>query len=448
MHEQYGASEAEALIAALQNDQPQTSIRVNPLKAKAPEQLVDVPCSPVPWCNDGFHLQERPSFTTNPLFHAGCFYVQEASSMFLTHALRHLPLPAPHPTVLDLCAAPGGKSLSALSALPDALLVSNEINGKRASILCENIQKWGWSNCVVTNNAPKDFQAFPETFDLIITDVPCSGEGMFQKEEQAIEQWSMRFVEQTAALQRSILQDIWTCLKPGGFLIYSTCTFNHLEDEQNVQFITEQLGGRTIELPINSDWNILPGAIPATYHFMPHRVNGYGFFLCTIQKDGEWLPSERKKGKKEGKSRANVGKQPLQLKDWLKNKNDFAFMANDKDQSISAIAEHDKAMVEALQKHLRVKSAGIPLAYEKKGKYIPHPALALSVQLRQEAFPKCELGLEDALTFLRAEALHLPENTPKGYLLVTYQHVPLGFVNNIGTRANNLYPSEWRIRKC
>ena len=285
MHEQYGADTADSLCHALCDTEPEVSIRLNPRKGKT-LSIENLDVEACPWCPDAYYLHERPAFTFDPLLHAGAYYVQEASSMYVSQLLRHhFPVSEPS-AALDLCAAPGGKSTLLASLLPQgSILVSNEPMPKRAQVLAENMQKWTRTaegeypvRSVVTQNYPTDFVEFTDSFDLLLTDVPCSGEGMFRKDEVAVQEWSLQNVDLCWRRQREILQGIWHVLKPGGLLIYSTCTFNHFEDEDNVRWICESLGGMLLE----------------ERHFLPGRDRGEGFYCAAIQsvpRDEEQLPS-------------------------------------------------------------------------------------------------------------------------------------------------------------
>ena len=285
MHEQYDADTADSLCHALCDTEPEVSIRLNPRKGKT-LSIENLDVEACPWCPDAYYLHERPAFTFDPLLHAGAYYVQEASSMYVSQLLRHhFPVSGPS-AALDLCAAPGGKSTLLASLLPQgSILVSNEPMPKRAQVLAENMQKWTRTaegeypvRSVVTQNYPTDFVEFTDSFDLLLTDVPCSGEGMFRKDEVAVQDWSLQNVDLCWRRQREILQGIWHVLKPGGLLIYSTCTFNHFEDEDNVRWICENLGGMLLE----------------ERHFLPGRDRGEGFYCAAIQsvpRDEEQLPS-------------------------------------------------------------------------------------------------------------------------------------------------------------
>ena len=366
-----------------------------------PHSSLLTPQIKVPWCPEGFYLSGRPQFTFDPLFHAGCYYVQEAASMFVTHILRAVAnscvpsvasgiaessLFTLHSSlnVLDLCAAPGGKSTAMRTVLPEgSILVSNEPNPTRAQILLENITKWGWPDCIVTNNYPRDFRKTKAKFDLILCDVPCSGEGMFRKDPQAISEWSLQNVEKCWRLQREIVADAWECLNPGGLLIYSTCTFNIKEDEENVRWIIDTYDAEPLTIPTDPSWNItgslLPGFDAPVYRFIPGITRSEGLFVCVLRKFG-------------GTEVRRYGG-----------------------------ARYDYRQMKGL-------SILVPPLH-----HTPVP-------------PTIDLPYSDALKYLRGEALVLPPGTPQGIVTVTYKGVTLGPVKNIGSRANNLYPKPWRIK--
>lgn len=285
MHRHYDPDTADSLCEALTHTQPEVSVRLNPHKWA----FGSLPLTPVPWCPDAYYMKERPPFTFDPLLHAGAYYVQEASSMYVSQILRthcaEVQTEGRAVNVLDLCAAPGGKSTLLASLLPEgSTLLSNEPIPKRAQVLSENMQKWTHMphgeypvRSVVTNNYPDDFAAFTSAFDIVVTDVPCSGEGMFRKDTQAVAEWSVENVMMCAHRQREILSTIWHTLRDGGLLIYSTCTFNRFEDEDNAHWICDTLGGTLLE----------------ERHFLPGRDTGEGFYVAAIRKDGSESPSAK-----------------------------------------------------------------------------------------------------------------------------------------------------------
>lgn len=270
------------------NKEAPTSIRLNPKYSFGAK-----PQHAVPWCEEGFYLEGRPQFTFDPLFHTGCYYVQEAASMFVTHILRQSGV-CPQ-SALDLCAAPGGKSTALRSVLPpDCVLISNEPMGTRAQILLENVTKWGGTNHIVTNNYPRDFRKAKLKFDVILCDVPCSGEGMFRRDPNTISEWSPQNVEKCWQLQREIVTDAWECLNPGGLLIYSTCTFNTKENEENIRWILDNYDAQVLDIPVDPSWHItgslLEGFNQPVYRFIPGITRGEGLFVCALRKAGSLQP--------------------------------------------------------------------------------------------------------------------------------------------------------------
>lgn len=408
----FGEERYALFLKGLDQDSP-TSIRLNTFKLKENEGISEtlIP-QQIPWCKEGYYLNERPNFTFDPLLHAGIYYVQEASSMFLSHVLRQL---IKHPvTMLDLCAAPGGKTTCARTAIPDgSLLFSNEPIGKRAQILAENIQKFGHPDIVVTNNYPRDYKKKKLVFDVIIADVPCSGEGMFRKDAQAIEEWSLQNVEKCCQLQRSIITDIWDNLRPGGILVYSTCTFNAHENEENIAWLLNHYDAELIEIPVEKEWNITSSLIGnplsddrkfPVYRFIPGLTKGEGLFMAVLRKAGD--------------------------NENLNNPNDI---------------RSDKIVAEA-NKKLKVLVHGVKKNIEKSKNIIPDHSLALSIVGNKGKFPAIEIDYSTSISYLRHEAIVLPPDSPKGIVTLQYRGVPIGFAKNLGSRANNLYPQEWRIK--
>lgn len=407
MRQLLGDARFEAFSSAM-DEQPPVSIRLNPLKTalmddehrkRFSQRLGDA----VPWCEGGFYLPQRPQFTFDPLMHGGVYYVQEASSMFLHTVLRQL-LPDRPVAMLDLCAAPGGKSTVARAALPEgSLLMSNEPMRTRAQILGENMQKWGHPNVIVTNNYPHDYVKAGLKFDIILCDVPCSGEGMMRKDAGAVSQWSQALVEQCWQLQRQIVADAWECLADGGLLIYSTCTFNTQENEENIRWCQEQLAAEVTGIDVDHSWGITNSLLPhfsaPVYRFIPGLTRGEGLFMAAMRKSAG-----------------------------------------------STKADNDTTLRSKAQKRLNILCDG-PKPPAKKGKdLLPDVSVALAVDTQKEAFPRCELTWEQAVAYLRRETIALPPEMPRGIVMVTFWNIPLGFVKNIGNRANNLYPQEWKIK--
>lgn len=431
----FGKERFARFIEALEGE-PVVSLRYNVSK-----QMPDSCNAIVPWAANGRYLSSRPVFTADPLFHAGCYYVQEASSMFIEQFVKqYVDTPV---RALDLCAAPGGKTTHLLSLLPEgSLLVSNEPVPQRAQVLAENVIKWGNPSSLVTRNEPADFSGFGNFFDLIVVDAPCSGEGMFRKDQGAVEQWSLSNVEQCVRRQRRILADIWPTLRPGGILIYSTCTFNSEENEECVEWIATELGATPLSVNIAEEWGVtgaLVGEFPG-YRFLPGYTAGEGFFIAALRKEGDAPLSQPR----QQRYQQVASKLKATLQGWVTSSAGYDFLQQG-DRVIAMPCEHTNAML-ALQQKMKVLHCALPLADLKNNKLIPLHQLAMSNALCKEAFAQVELEREQALAYLHREALAF-EQAPVGYLLLTYKGVPIGFAKNIGNRANNLYPAEWRIRK-
>lgn len=443
-----GTAEAGALCNVLTETPPPVSVRRHPLKAG--DAFAEA--ERVEWCEAGRYLAERPSFTFDPRLHGGAYYVQEASSMFIEQAYRCIAATTSPHRLLDLCAAPGGKSTLWRSLLPDgSLLVANEPMRPRAQILAENLTKWGHPDVVVTRAFPEEFATLGSFFDVIAADVPCSGEGMFRKDEQAREEWSPEAVVACAERQRSIIADVWPALGEGGYLVYSTCTFNREENEDNVIFICRELGAELVEIPIDPQWNVqgdTTGRSLPVYHFFPHRTRGEGIFLALLRKTSS-APTLR-----EGKSRKKNDRKPsapipssAMLAAWLQSADDY-HLFRPSEETIAAVRSALMTDVQRVMATVHCLAAGVLMAEEKGRKLIPQHALALSTVLAPDAFPREALSYEQAIAYLRREAITLSASAPCGYVLVCFEGLPLGFVNNLGARANNLYPNEWRIRKA
>ena len=449
-------NEYEAFFKAMDKPSP-VSVRLNDKVSLTPNY------PQVPHCKSGYYQPERPPFTLDPWFHAGVYYVQEAGSMFLEQVVRkylsndestnrligdvlmtegnnrltpNSSLLTPNYIgsstnskaelhairALDLCAAPGGKSTHLASLLSDdSLLISNEVMPQRAHILAENATKWGYGNMMVTNNRPADFGKLEGYFDLLLTDVPCSGEGMFRKDEKAIEDWSPAYVLECAERQRSILTDVWPALKQNGLLIYSTCTFNKAENEDNIAWIAQELGAEILE----------------SRHFYFHTDQSEGLFMAALRKTAPTTQMRVKSKVESRKSKVEGLKSPLiNSENWcIKEEKDLVY----------ALPKAYEADFAILDKHLRWLKKGIGIATLKGKNQTPHIDLALSRHINKDAFITYELDLPTALHYLKGESITLPD-APIGYLLLTFKGVPMGWGKNIGNRCNNLYPDAWRIR--
>ena len=420
----------QELLNALNSETP-TSIRLHPTK----KITVFPESTSIPWSKNGRWLKSRPQFTLDPRFHGGAYYPQEAGSQFLDAIVQQLELPE-NPVVLDLCAAPGGKSTLLLAALPEnALLISNEIIPNRAKILKENLTKWGSVNNLVTNNAPEDFQVFPETFDLIVVDAPCSGEGMFRKDLQAREEWSEENVEKCAIRQQDILSDIWPSLKPGGLLVYSTCTFNSSENENNLNWLSNELEANYIPLQLEQ---AIPGRNNIGFYAIPGKLDTEGFYIAAIQKPIDKVSSLREK-KMKAKTTVIIDKTKVEALADLHEKTVLQW-----NNYLFAIPTVHLALIQRVHAQLRVIKLGTEIGEIGPKGIIPNSALALDLSTLNSDVSIINLTLEQALKYLKGETFPLAGD--RGYSVVQFEGINLGWINHLGNRFNNLYPKEWRIR--
>jgi 16S rRNA C967 or C1407 C5-methylase (RsmB/RsmF family)/NOL1/NOP2/fmu family ribosome biogenesis protein len=428
--------DSEVLLKALAEPSP-VSVRLNSGKWNRKP----VNSQPVPWCESGFYLQSRPSYTMDPLFHSGCYYPQEASSMFLEQAVRQSVQSPERLRVLDLCGAPGGKSTHLSDLIGSkGLLVANEVIRQRSEVLAETLTKWGSGNTLVTQNDPAQFGRLPGFFDLILVDAPCSGEGMFRS-EVAVNEWSLENTLHCAERQKRIIMDVWPALKEDGILIYSTCTFNPGENEENIKWLTAKHQAVCLRIDIapfsgisEIDFHGIYG-----YGFYPGKTEGEGFFISVLRKTGNQtvaaVKGHQKAELKPGKTDIEVARNwtdfsPERLLKW--------------GNELYAVAGGIEEYIHVFQ-NLKVVKTGTKLFVLKKNDYLPTHELALSVNLKKDVFPSVELGLNDSVSYLRRDNFELP-GIPKGWNILTYEGVNLGFVNNIGNRFNNYFPVELRIR--
>lgn len=438
--------DAEAFIAAHQQSQGITSIRFNPYKK---QYLKEIPFAsllkaPVPWANDAWYLTDRPSFTLDPLLHAGAYYVQEASSMFIETILKQV---IPNPTtetVLDISAAPGGKTTLLSGYFKHGIVIANEIIKSRAAILSENIVKWGADNVIVTNNEPRHFERLSQFFDVILLDAPCSGSGLFRKDKQAIEEWSVENVAACSIRQKKISKEIVGCLKPGGLFIYSTCSYSVEEDEYITDYLCNEYGFESVRVQIQPEWGIVEvqSSLKTAwgYRFFPDKVNGEGFFVAAFKKPNtaesvfqNWpvativTPSAKQTD-------------PIEAMFQIPDSYQF-FLQED---SFKIISKAYWQTLLSVSKHLYIKRAGITLGSLKGKDFIPSHELALSL-LQLSSVNQIKLNLNEALAYLRKQPCEL--NGRMGWNVVSYCGLRLGWVKVLPNRVNNYYPSEWRILK-
>lgn len=437
----------KALVAFSAFGEPaKVSVRLNPFKT-----CRDFEGAQVPWNRYGRLLPERPKFTLDPHLHGGAYYVQDSSSMFVGHVFRSLLERVRESAggvvrVLDLCAAPGGKTTDLAASLREAfgdgfILVSNEVMKQRAAVLADNVALWGDPNVVVTSDDPRAFASLQGFFDVVVADVPCSGEGMFRKDEEAQRQWSEDNVALCQARQKRIIADMWPCLKPGGLLVYSTCTFNRYENDDNVEWIGAELGAEVV-VPVDED---VPGVISTChgYSLVPGHVEGEGQYCAALVKTSDdcsgFMPSSRT-----GRDRG-AKKPAMALPEEIKSIFTVPVDLRQKGETVIALPSRIVADVAVAESALHVLSAGCAVGVLKGKTLVPDADLALSLIYDPGSYPVADVDLQKALAFLHKDAILLPD-CEKGYVLIRYEGVPLGFVKNLGNRCNNLHPQGRRIR--
>ena len=431
--------EAENFTNAHQFTQAPTSIRLNPFK-----KISLKTDGQVPWCAEGFYLDTRPSFTFDPLFHAGCYYVQEASSMFIGHILKHIKPNGVPVKILDLCAAPGGKSTLINSAMAgDDLLVANEIIKTRVPVLADNLNRWGMANVIVTNNDPKDFTRLKGFFDIILVDAPCSGSGMFRKDPAAMNEWSEANVNLCHQRQERILADIYPCLKEGGHLIYSTCSYSHQENEDILDWLCAEFELESLQIPIDKDWGIVETQSEQQkawgYRFYPGKVKGEGLFAACLKKNGV---QEMMGGFKNKEQQKVVAKELDQVKEYINDPAKYYyFKAND---DWMAINRHHIESLNILQRNLYIKKSGVRIGKIMGKDLVPDHELALSLMINKDAVLQTELSKEQAIQYLRRDNIDI-NPTEKGWSLMNFEGHSLGWAKLLPNRINNYYPKEIRI---
>ena len=447
----------EAAFKALHQSGAQlTSIRLNPAK-NSNEQLAisSRVLEKVAWSTKSYYLKERPSFTLDPLFHAGAYYVQEASSMFLEEVLKQTVDLTKPIRILDLCAAPGGKSTLIQSIISkESLLISNEVIKTRVNILAENITKWGAANVIVTNNDPSDFKQLPGYFDVIVVDAPCSGSGLFRKDANAINEWSESNVILCAQRQQRILADILPSLKAGGILIYSTCSYSQQEDEEIEDWLVEKFKVdpqhflKSLQLKVDAGWGIVEtvsekyGSLG--YRFYPDKVKGEGFFIAAFKKPAEEvviITQVKSKKLKSKTKQAFTAQQIEALKPYLINTDDYFFITQN--EEVIALPIHFENDLAIIQSALYIKKAGVKLGTVIRNELVPAHDLAVSTIINT-SIPKIEIDKETALQYLRKMDIKI-DGEMKGWVLLTHQQLPLGWIKVMPNRCNNYYPKEWRI---
>lgn len=439
--EQVKGFDRHPFINVHENNEQVTSIRINPLKFSAADIHFPI-SSKLPWTELGFYLEQRPSFTFDPLFHAGCYYVQEASSMFLEQAFRQLSEVENNLRVLDLCAAPGGKSTHIHSLLsPGSVLVANEVIKSRSLVLADNMIKWGTDNVIVTNNDPSAFAKLGGYFDVMVVDAPCSGSGLFRRDPSAIEEWSLNNVQLCCQRQKRILADALPALKQGGLLVYSTCSYSKEEDEDIADWLLEEMDMENLPLKIEKNWNIVTSTSAKgaeSYRFYPDKIKGEGLFMSCFRKKSAPGISKLKPAKAEGLT----SKERSVIQPWLKT----GEMELIKDRNIFfALSPQALSVFTELKAILNITYKGVAIGQVMKEKLVPEHALALSLLVSDEV-KSIELTYEESIKYLQRQEVRL-NHSEKGWQTVAYKGHRLGWVNVLANRINNYYPKELRILK-
>ena len=440
-----GEGNLSAVLDALSGE-PSVSVRINPAKAGSPTEIFgNLVSGPVEWNRHAAFLSERPAFTLDPLIHAGAYYVQDSSAMFPGKAFRDvldkvLESGIISPKVLDLCAAPGGKTTDISASLRESckggyLLISNEIMKQRAAVLADNAAVWGDPSVVVTSVDPKAFGTLPGFFDIIVADVPCSGEGMFRKDYEAVSQWSEENVALCQARQRRIVADVWPSLAEGGFLVYSTCTFNNLENDDNVKWICSEFGAEIVGI---DGCGLLRTECGVS--LVPGFVRGEGQYCAVLRKTSPSAGTAACSGRQQDRWQ----KLPEAHASIIRPLLDEEMAMIVKDGRIVAVPEYVRCLLSMLEP-LRPLARGLAVGMFKGKDFIPDADLALSLSLRRGAFNEFEVNRETALSFLHRDPVRLPD-AERGMLLLVYRGLPIGFVKNLGNRCNSLHPLHRRIR--
>lgn len=430
--ESYATPALQGLGDALCGD-ADVSVRANVGKGYVPAPGFE----PVRWNRNGIYLPFRPKFTFDPQWHQGAYYVQDASSMFISAVIRQMCGDRPI-RLLEACAAPGGKTTAAMDMLPTgSTVVANEFVAARETVLRENLAKWGFPAVRVTGGDTSRFRSHRNEFDVVLADVPCSGEGMMRKDAVAVQQWSMSLVKECVARQKEIISNIWPSLKPGGILVYSTCTFNRMENEEMVEHILREYESESVEVNVDKAWGIEQGIDTDAYcyRFIPGKIRGEGLFVSVIRKLGDLSESNDRSGKKIKKyskkkeSVRNV-KIPDGIKEWV--------IEVDGEWCVDG----DKTFVRFGEGELAPE---LPVAVLKGRDWLPTQHLCMNRLFRRGMWQECEVSAQQAVEFLSCNSLVLDGSMACGIVLLTYGGEPLGWVKNLGNRANNLYPKQWRI---
>jgi len=418
---------------ALENEEPQYSLRLNPKKFTQKLKL-----DPVSWCENSYYVKDKPRFSMDPLWHAGAYYVQEAGSMFLCEVVKHIPFDSPPKRVLDMCAAPGGKTTLLADHLPeDCVIVANEVVPQRMKSLEENIAKWGNTNIILSRSQPREFENLPDYFDLVLIDAPCSGEGLLRRHDEALNQWSKELIEECCSRQRDILSSALETLQPGGFLIYSTCTYNTEENEKNLEWLMREKNCEPVQTGIKVAENITVTTTEnnTSWRFFPGMTRSEGFFITVVRKASS-------SNVKHYKEKANRPRPVVNSWEHLFEVKENLVVTEEKD-GIYLYHPAVWGTLGQLEKRIQLSKTGILMGSVKNAKFVPSETISFCSGIKVNDESKIELDYEAAIKYLSLQSIVVDHST--GYAFFAYEGVPLGAGNVLPNRVNNLYPKNWRI---
>lgn len=420
--------EYDAYIASFE-ESSYTCIRINTSKISVEDfkKISPVPLREVPWCSEGFYVEHKEEVSRHPYYYAGLYYIQEPSAMLPAEVL---PVKKGD-RVLDVCAAPGGKTTRLATKLDhEGVLIANDISFSRCQTLVKNLEKFGTDNAIVTSEEPASLaERFPEYFDSILVDAPCSGEGMFRKEHELIKAYEKHDSFYYVPIQKQIVEDAVKMLKPGGFMVYSTCTFSKEEDEDIVSHI----------LSVEPDMHVLPVPYSEGFvqnelgtHLYPHRIQGEGHFVSLLQKGNSSSEEESKECK--------TVMFDFDTIHYISENNAFQYVKKD---YVYSIPETGKDLT-----GLRMVRSGLLLGEQKKERFIPSVSLALAIK-KEHCDNVLDLSVNDdrVLRYLKGETLDVKDqNLKDGYVLVCVDGFPLGFATYKKGQFKNKYPKAWIYR--
>jgi 16S rRNA C967 or C1407 C5-methylase (RsmB/RsmF family) len=424
------------------NEKPNVAIKINPFKKS--ENLSDyLPIAEkVQWCDEAYYLNTRPDFYKDPLFYAGAYYVMDPASMFIDYIFKYLNI-LDNVKILDIAAAPGGKSIVVDSLLTDnSILWANDISYNRAKVLDYNLAKWGKANYIVSSAKVNDFFSLKNQFDVVLLDAPCTGSGFFRKYESWQDNFSENYINLCAQRQKDILKNIFDIIPMDGYLIYSTCSYTAEENEDIAKWVIDN-GFEEIKLPIPAEWGIV--ASEYGYRFFQHLSKSEGFYYAIFRKNH--FNSESKQLNYLNKKNLN----PIKLIP-ISKLNDSGYINLTEDLTLKKFGKNINLITKNIDYwftkdfiYFNGKILSLGTNYIEENKTIPSPQFALSIYKASD-IPSIALSLSEAQMYL--QKLSFPIDAAEGIYLVKYNNLALGWIKIMNDgRINNYYPAEWRIIK-